>query len=139
MIPDSLFSPSQSPCFALIKVLVSPSSKSRFRSLSESRFPPTSKSSPSSSVLFVLFLPLKVLSHPPIPLPSYPIRPLSSSQSPLPSSSSSPLLLQAKKTAERHEAVPPFAWFVPKWNISGYEELPNNPLNNVEYSYHSKR
>ena len=73
MIHDSLFSPSQSPVFVLFRVLVSPSSKSRFRSLKV----------PFSSHL-------KVLSHPP-PSPAPVLsdsrdRPLPSSQSPLPSS-----------------------------------------------------
>lgn len=136
-----LFLHSQSPGFVLVKVPFSSSSKSLFRPpqspgfvlvrvpfsvLSNSRFLPLKVpflSSPSPfPILSVLFPPLKVLS------PSS-----SSSQSPLPSSYSKP-----KKTAERHEAVPPFGvWLVPKWNISGSEGQPNNPLNNVEYSFHS--
>lgn len=105
--------PSLSPCFSLFKVSFS-FSQSLVSSSSESRFPPLSKSSsflikatfPSSSFLSVLFPPLKVLSHPP--------------RFQFPFSPSSPLLLllATKKTAERHEAVPPFGvWFVPKWNI----------------------
>lgn len=99
MIHDSLFSPPQSPCFVLLKVLVSPSSKSLFRPGQSPVFlPPQSpwflllkvtcpsspipvSSSPSSFVL------LQVLSPPPrFTFPSSP-SPLPSSQSPLPSSS----------------------------------------------------
>lgn len=120
MIPDSLFSPPQSPCFVLLKVPFSSSSEPRFfflkvpfspfpdsrshplRPLSSSQSPLPSSPIPVS-ILSVLFLP------PPSPLPSSPIHvPIlpvlfQSSQSPLPPSSSKP-----KKTAERHEAVPPF-------------------------------
>ena len=103
MIPDSLFSPTQSHCFVLLRV--------PFSSCYEFLFRP----------LRVLFLHLKVLSPPP-PSPV----PLSDSRSrpplhPLPSSSvlSPPLPPSQKKTAERHEAVPPFlvCVFVPKWNM----------------------
>ena len=96
MIPDSLFSPSPSPVFVLLRVLVSSFSESLFRPL-KVLFPPLqilfqsfsesrSRPLPSSSVLLkvlsppppipvpilsVLFPPLKVLSHPPrFPFPS---------------------------------------------------------------------
>ena len=98
MILNFLFSPPQSPVFFLLEILVF--------ILSLNPVP----------VLSVLFLPLKVLSHPPrFPCPSSsiiskssPLLPDSRSR-PLPSSSSEP-----KKTAERPEAVPPFlvgGWF----------------------------
>lgn len=112
MIPDSLFSPSQSPIFALLKVpfLPSPSPvpvllKVPFQSSLSSFL--LSKSSP---LLFVLSDSSSNSRSQcsPSPLPSSsesrssPLRPLSSSQSHLPSSS------KQRKTAERHEAVPPF-------------------------------
>ena len=132
MIPDSLFSPPQSPC--------SHSSKSLFPSPQSPCFVLFRVPLP---ILQFLFLPLKVLSHPPrFPCPSssiisksYPLLPDSRSL-PLPSSSSEP-----KKTAERHEAVPPFLVVRSKMEhclfLSVYEGLQNNPLNNVENSYHS--
>ena len=110
MIPDSLFSSPQSPFFVILKVLVSSCSEPLFR---------PGQSPVSSShlkVLSVLFRPLRPLSSSqspppssPIPVPilsdsrSHPLHPIPSSQSPLPSSSS-----HHRKTAERHEAVPPF-------------------------------
>lgn len=119
MIPDSLLSPPQSHCFVLLKVLVSSSSKFSFL-LPPSPVPvlfrvPFSSllkaTFPSSSFLSVLFLPLKVLSPP--PRFTFPSSPSSSLLSKF-----SPLLLQPKKTAERHEVVPPLSWwFVPKWNM----------------------
>ena len=108
-----LFLPVRSPGFRPLESLVSPSSKSRVR-------PPIPLSS-SQSPLPSSPIPVPVLSHPPKV-------PVSSSQSPLPSSSSS-----HPKTAERHEAVPPFLMVGSKMEhclfLSVYEGLPNNPLN----------
>lgn len=109
MIPDSLFlllkvpfPSSQSHCFSLLKVPfsfspspVSSSSESISHPLRLLSFISKSSPSPPQTPVPVLF---KVLSHHPRPLPS----------------SSKP-----KKTAERHEAVPPFGvWLVPKWNMT---------------------
>ena len=102
-----LFLPSRKHVFRPLGSLVSIISKSRCPSSNFSFF--LSKSSPI--------------------LPDSRVRPL-------PSSSSKP-----KKTAERHEAVPPFGVVSSKMEhclfLSVYEDLPNNPLNNVEYSQHS--
>ena len=95
MIPDSLFSPPQSPFPVLLKVLVSPFSKSRFFFL-RVHFP----SSPSSFFLSK-FSPV---------LPDSRSRPLPSSSKP-------------KKTAERHEAVPPFSW----WLVVGSKTEHSSP------------
>ena len=82
MIPDSLFSPPISPCFVLLKVLVSSCSKSLFHPVQSPvpvlfRVPFSSllkATFPSSSFLSVLFLPLEVLSPPPrFPFPSSPL------------------------------------------------------------------
>lgn len=138
MIPDFLFSPSQSPVFSLLKVLVSPSQSPCF-ALLKVPFSPSSKSR---------FFFLRVtFSSSPSPLPS--------SQSPLPSSPIpvpflSVLLLPLKvlfpplppsQRKQRNDTKPSRRswWLVPKWNISGSEGLPNNPLNNVDNSYHSTR
>ena len=80
MIPDSLFLPFSKSLFLPSQSPVSPFSKSLFR--------PVQSPVPVLSVLF-------------LPLSSSPILPDSRSR-PLPSSS------KPKKTAERHEAVPPF-------------------------------
>ena len=89
-----LFLLSQSPVFVLFKV--------PFSSFSKLVRPVQNPLSSSQSHLPSS----ESLSHPPpSPVPS-PLRPLPSSQSPLPSSS------KPKKTAERHEAVPPFAWWL---------------------------
>lgn len=90
MIPDSIFYPTQSPCFVLLKVLVSPFSKSWFSFSIRVQFSPSYSflSKSSSPPLRVLFpsspSPVPVLSE----SRSHPLRPLSSSQSPLPSSTS---------------------------------------------------
>ena len=96
MIPDSLFSPPQSPVFVLLRVPFSSSRNPCFSLFkvfvsfcSESRCPPSNSSfflSKSSPILPVLLE---------VPVSSSPL-----------------LLLAAKKTAERHEAVPPFAWWL---------------------------
>lgn len=93
MIPDSLFSPPQSPFFFLLRVPFSSSSKSLFLP-SPSPVPPLRFPFPSSS------LSSSIISK------SSPLLPDSRSR-PLPSSSS-----ETKKTAERHEAVPPFSWWL---------------------------
>lgn len=102
MIPDSLFFLLKVPFSSFSEFLFCPVPSPCFVLSESSSF--ISKSSP---------LLLRVPSPSPIPVPvllSILFRPLSSS----------PILLAAKKTAERHEAVPPFAWWlVPKWNISG--------------------
>lgn len=121
MIHDVLFSPPQSPCFVLLKVLVSSFSKSRFRPVQS---PVSSSSSKSSPILRVPF-PSSSKSSPILPdSRSRPLRVLFHPLRPLPSSS------KPKKTAERHEAVPPFAWFVPKWNMTLYYFL-NVNVNSV--------
>ena len=113
--------PKNAICFYLLEVLVFVLSKALF-------LPPQSP-----------------VSHPPIPLSSsqspLPSSPFSSKSRfrPLPSSSSS----QPKRTAERHEAVPPFlvGMVCSKMEhclfLSVYEGLPNNPLNKIDYSQHS--
>ena len=114
MIPDSLFLPFSKSLFLPSQSPVSPFSKSLFRPVQSPvpvllKVPFLLPPSPFP-LLSVLFPPLKVLSHPP-PSPA-PVLPDSRS-SPLPSYSSKP-----KKTAERHESVPPFGvWLVPKWNM----------------------
>ena len=109
MIPDSLFSPPQSPCFSLLKAIVLSCSESLFRPLrfpfsssSKSRVHPLPSSSSNSRAPPLRF-----------PFPSSPSSSLLSKSSPI------LFLLAAKKTAERHEAVPPFlvCVFVPKWNM----------------------
>ena len=82
MIPDSLFSSPQSPFFFSSKSLFRPPQSPVF-DLSKALFPSSSLLSKSSPILPVLL--------------GVPVRPLPSS------SSSHP------KTAERHEAVPPFS------------------------------
>ena len=124
MIPDSIFLPpqslvfvsskslfrsSQSLGFVLFRVIVSPSSKSRFLpSLSVPFLPlrPLSSSSKSSPLLLRVPCPSSPSSQSPLPSSdsrSRPLHPLPSSFALSHSSSSKP-----KKTAERHEAVPPF-------------------------------
>ena len=129
MIPDSLFSPSQSPVFALLKVLVSPSSKSWFCSVPSPLRVPFPSSSDSRFFLSILF-------RPPSPVPVLP-----DSSSILSKSSPTPLPQSQRK--QRNDTKPSrrswLVWLVPKWNmiLSLLECLPNNPLDNVEYSYHS--
>ena len=107
MIPDSLFSPPQSPFFFLLRVPFSSSSKSLFLP-SPSPVPPLRVPLPT---LQFIFLPLKVLSHP----PRFPFQ---SSPSPLPSSSSSLLLFLASKNSGTTRSRPAvLGWCVPKWNM----------------------
>ena len=132
MIPDSLFSPPQSPIFVLLKVLVPFSSKSLFRPVpSPVAHPPIPLSSsqsplPSSPIpVSVLFHHLKVLSPPPrFPFPSSPL-----------------LFLRAKGNSGTTRSRPAVRVVRSKMEhclfLSVYEGLPNNPLNNVENSKQS--
>ena len=103
MIPDSLFSPPQSPFFFLLRVPFSSSSKSLFLP-SPSPVPPLRVPLPT---LQFIFLPLKVLSHPPrsprspgfVPSPPLPPRIRKQRNDPKPSRRSW------------------LVWSVPKWNM----------------------
>ena len=139
MIPDFLFSPPQSPFFFLLRVLVLSCSEFLFRPL---RVPFSSSS--KSRVRPLHPLPSSsILSHPPpqIPVPvlsdysSCPPRflfhPLKVLSPPLPPS-------QRKQRNDQKPSRRSWWLVVPKWNmILSLEDLPNNPLNKVEYSQHS--
>ena len=134
MIPDSLFSPPQRPFFFSSKSLFRPPQSPVF-DLSKSRFFFLRVHFPSSPSSFLLSKSSPILPD----SRSHPLRPLPSSQSPLPSSyesrsrpprfpfSSSPIPLpsssEPKKTAERHEAVPPFSW----WLVVGSKTEHSSP------------
>ena len=123
------------------------SSKSRFR-------PSQSLVSSFSESLFSFSLWVPFSSHLKVPFPSSLI-PLSSSQSPLPSSDSrsrpprvplpsspssfllsesSPILLQAKENSGTTRSRPAVRVVRSKMEHIRLDSLPNNPLNNVEYS-----
>lgn len=120
MIPDSLFSPPQSLCFVLFKVLVSSCSESRSLPVQSPVFLP-----PQSHVP-VLFIPLRPLSSSRSPLPILPDSSSHPPRFPFPSYLSSSILsvlsppLPLSQRKQRNDTKPSrrsWWWFVPKWNM----------------------